>query len=335
MHSPFPFPGDLHTRVLRWLRHHVGVDELTLAVLAANPDRLTGWLRARADAPIDPPVHSASSSSGATVNYLNGRGNRLRRLIHHRQVHVAWLHGGAADLLDALDDPDWPLSAAAVYWATADPYLPVAVDQPAGQPPHLVCNGTPVRMPEPGATLRELAGRVPAGRWGPPVPAAPTWQLGRQPDPAPPIRDAVPDPARVDVDVVMPHRMRVTGPTGEPVLPWERIGILRGWPPAGTQGADGIRTADLARILTGTGATVLPAHTAGDGGPTVGWAIPDPDIALLVCLGRTFDQPAVLLVDQQHLTVIPCKGGPSATVARIPTETPSRSGVVADGRVGR
>ena len=121
MYPALPFAGDLNARVLRWLRHHVGVDELTLTVLNANPTRLAAWLDAQADARIDPPRQSPSSKSGATVNYLSGRGNRLRRIVHFRQTHVAWLHRGAADLLDAaLSDPDAPLSAAAVYGVTAD-----------------------------------------------------------------------------------------------------------------------------------------------------------------------------------------------------------------------
>ncbi|WP_341250060.1 hypothetical protein [Euzebya pacifica] len=183
MHPPLPFPGDLDGRVIRWLRHHVGIDDLTATVLDAYPDRLGQWLHARAAVAFEPPHQSPSSRSGATVNYLNSRGNRLRRLVHFQQTHVAWLHGGAADLLDAATTaPDGPLSAAAVYWVTADPYRPVMVDEPVGAtgPQLLTSARRPVVFSDTGPTLTQLAVRVPSGRWGPPVPPLPTWKTMRR-----------------------------------------------------------------------------------------------------------------------------------------------------------
>ena len=122
--------------------------------------------------------------------------------------------------------------------------------------------------------------------------------------------------------------VRIAGTVATAVLPWDRIGVIPGWPPAGTPGENGADSADLARILTATGATVLPAHSTSLRGPKVGWAIPEPDLALLTCVGRAFGQTAVLLVDQEHIAVLPVRGGTPRTAPR--SQAISRSGGTSD-----
>ncbi len=127
------------------------------------------------------------------------------------------------------------------------------------------------------------------------------------------------DLCTVDIAVLTPLVVRVAGRAAVPQLPWDRVGIIGSPDAAGAC----VAAADLARLLLASGVTLLPVRMVlGSGSISVGWAVPDPDLALLLCLGRAYQQDSILLVDQQDVAVISCIGGPAVSsprTARWPT----------------